>query len=111
MPMPDPDTSNHIHHYEVKGSGLSCWAECPALPVGVRDDGTEGPVCGSCGLGMYGTETICPWCCQNPTSCGEKLAGERGPIVGSKAKIEEALRGEAEGGRAKDEHRVRERRP
>jgi hypothetical protein len=45
------DTSNHIHHYELKGSGLSCWAQC---------------------------------------ECGEKLAGERGPIVGSRGKVEAA---------------------
>jgi hypothetical protein len=54
--MPDQETSNHIHHYEVMGSSLSCWAEC---------------------------------------ECGQKFMagpGHSGVMVGSKGKIEEAIR-------------------
>ena len=47
-----PNPVTHVHHYVLKGSGLSCWAEC---------------------------------------ACGEKLAGDNGPIVGSRARVERSI--------------------
>lgn len=46
------EVNAHVHAYEPKGSGSSCWAEC---------------------------------------ECGDKLAGENGPIVGSAQKVQRAV--------------------
>lgn len=59
-----PNPVPHVHHYVLKGSGLSCWAEC---------DGFHWAQSSASGV------------------CGEKLAGDWGPIVGSRGKIEAAI--------------------
>lgn len=73
--MPDDESisnrSSHIHHYVLKGSGLSCYAECDVL---VR---------------YHLADAAIPESYELP--CGEKLAGNNGPIVGSKAKVEKAI--------------------
>jgi hypothetical protein len=63
--------AEHEHVYEVRGSGLSCWAECSEL-VEIRPAIQWGP--------------------SSYVVCGEKLAGENGPIVGSQNKIKAAIK-------------------
>jgi len=58
------ETPNHVCNFVVKGSGLSCWAECVCPIVG----------CSNC-----------------RHACGAKLCGEAGSIVGTAAKVRRAI--------------------
>jgi hypothetical protein len=64
--------SEHQHVYEVKGSGLSCWAECVVL------------------VHHYLSEARIPESYDLP--CGHKLNRGNGAVVGSRQKVEQAIR-------------------
>jgi hypothetical protein len=64
-------TPNHLHHYVIKGSGLSCWAECDVIVAVIEPAPADRLV--------------------YKLACGWKLEGDNGPIVGSRAQIERAI--------------------